>query len=100
LTKLAANAKNYHINRVAPFIALLGDGVEKMGVHWEIHYMRQVLLIVGKRRIVAKFQHTKTSPRQHSGIVFREKFGNRLGPVVRGIYTLDDAIAFRERPSL
>jgi hypothetical protein len=100
LTKLAANARSPHVRRVAPFIALLGDGVEQLGAHWEIHYMRQVLLIVGERRIVAHYVHPKQSPRRRGGIVFQEKIGNRLGPVVRGIYTLDDAIAFRQRPSL
>src|SRR4029077_14312313 len=97
LTKLAANAKLKHVRRIAPFIALLGAGVEKMGARWEIHYMRQVLLIVGKRRIVARYQHPKISPRQRGGIVFQRKIGNRLGPVVRGIYTLDDAIAFSQK---
>ena len=100
LTKLAANAKSPHIRRIAPFIALVGDGVETMGVHWELQYMRQVLLIVGTRRIVAKYVHPKRSPRRRGGIVFQQKIGNRLGPIVRGIYTLDDAIAFRQRPSL
>jgi hypothetical protein len=100
LTKLAANARSPHVRRVAPFIALVGEGVEQLGVHWEIHYMRQVLLVVGKRRIVASYQHPKQSPRHRGGIVFREKHGNRLGPVMLGIYTLDDAIAFKQNPRI
>jgi hypothetical protein len=105
LTKLAANARSPHVRRVAPFIALLGDGVEQLGAHWEIHYMRQVLLVTDdERRIVVHYVHpkhaTEDSPRRRGGIVFQQKIGNRLGPVVRGIYTLDDAIAFRQRPSL
>lgn len=100
LTKLAANAKRPHIRRVAPFIKLIGDGVEQLGVHWEIHYKHQVLLRDGERRIVVRYQHPKPSPRQWGGIVFREKHGNRLGPVVRGIYTLDDAIAFYQNPRI
>jgi hypothetical protein len=102
LTKLAANARSAHVRRVAPFIALIGEGVKQLGdVRFQLRYVRQVLLVVGKRRIVASYRHPKQSPRQRGGIIFQQLLrGNRLGPVVLAIHTLDDAIAFRQRPML
>jgi hypothetical protein len=100
LTALAANAKSPHIRRVAPFVAILADGLEQMGASYTMRYSRQALIISGDRQFVGRYQHPNRLPRQRGAIVFKELHRGRPGRVVRAISTLDEAIAFKQNPTL
>ena len=97
LTQLAANAPSPHIRRIAGFIRLGLEGLNKAGIAWEAH-KRYVSIDDGSYR--GRYRHPTRVPRQRGRLVVHKMEGNRLGPIVRSISTLPEAIAFYNDPRI
>jgi hypothetical protein len=97
LTQLAANAKSPHVRRVAGLVRLALEGLKKAGIPWEAR-ARYVSINNGVLR--GRYLHPHRAPRRRGALVIQKMRGTRLGPIVRTISTLPEAIDFYKNPRL
>jgi hypothetical protein len=96
LTQLAANAKQAHIRRHAPAVALMLNALSRVGREWDAPLGHRYVTIDGGYR--GAYIHPKRAPRQRGGLGIYKMHGNRRGRIVRIVTTLAEAIEFNQNP--